>query len=110
MSALSAMPGSCRWTAWGYKSEQNWLLRGGTLQDDGIGGSLGLQATVGTKTRTALLDEIIAPPCFVLWAETQTRSTGCPHPCALPGKDSEVVAPLRPGGLTDTEGKYAPWF
>jgi len=28
------------------EASQNWLLRGGTLQDDGIGGSLGLQATV----------------------------------------------------------------
>src|SRR5258708_26277712 len=48
------------------EASQNWLLRGGTLQDDGIGGNLGLQATVSTKTRTALLDEIIAPPSFGL--------------------------------------------
>jgi hypothetical protein len=93
------------------EESQNWLLRGGTLQDDGIGGSLGLQATVGTKTRTALLDEIITPPCFVLL-----------------GRDSDPLDRLSPamqadwqrlggrsayfglGGLTDTEGKYAPWF
>jgi hypothetical protein len=93
------------------EESQNWLLRGGTLQDDGIGGSLGLQATVGTKTRTALLDEIITPPCFVLL-----------------GRDSDPLDRLSPamqadwqrlggrsayfglGGLTDTEGKYAPGF
>src|SRR5882757_8495403 len=47
-------------------ASQNWVLQGGTLQDDGIGGRMGLQATVGTKTRSALLDEIIPPPSFVL--------------------------------------------
>jgi 2-polyprenyl-6-methoxyphenol hydroxylase-like FAD-dependent oxidoreductase len=93
------------------EASKNWLLRGGTVQDDGIGGNLGLQGKVGTRTRTALLDEIIPPPSFVLL-----------------GRDGDPVdrlsAPMRaawqrlggrsahfgPGGLADSEGKYAAWF
>jgi 2-polyprenyl-6-methoxyphenol hydroxylase-like FAD-dependent oxidoreductase len=41
--------------------DKSWLLQGGTLQDDGIGGNLGLQATVSTGTRTGLLDEVHTP-------------------------------------------------
>jgi hypothetical protein len=36
-------------------------MAGGTPQDDGIGGNLGLQGKVGAGTQTALLDEVIAP-------------------------------------------------
>lgn len=44
----------------------DWTLSGGTLRDDGAGGKLGLQATVGTPGRTALLDDVLPPPGFVL--------------------------------------------
>src|SRR6266851_5525203 len=39
------------------EATKNWLLQGGTIQDDGIGGTLGVQATVGDGDRTALLDD-----------------------------------------------------
>jgi 2-polyprenyl-6-methoxyphenol hydroxylase-like FAD-dependent oxidoreductase len=92
-------------------ASQNWLLRGGTLQDDGIGGSLGLQATVGTKTQTALLDEIIAPPCFILLGRDSDPVDRLSPPMRaawqrLGGRSAH----FGPGGLADTEGKYAPWF
>jgi len=93
------------------EASQNWLLRGGTLQDDGIGGNLGLQATVGTKTRTALLDEIIAPPSFVLLGRdsdpVDRLSTPMREAWERLGGNS---AHFGPGGLTDTEGKFAQWF
>jgi 3-(3-hydroxy-phenyl)propionate hydroxylase len=91
-------------------ASKNWSLRGGTLQEDGIGGTLGVQAHVGTGARTALLDEIV-PPGFL-----------------LPGRDrdpAELLSPVQravwrqlggrsahfgPGGFTDTDGKYAAWF
>ena len=93
------------------EASQNWLLRGGTLQDDGIGGSLGLQAVVGTKTRTALLDEIIAPPSFVLLGRDSDPVDRLSPPMRaawqrLGGRSAH----FGPGGLADTEGKYAPWF
>jgi 2-polyprenyl-6-methoxyphenol hydroxylase-like FAD-dependent oxidoreductase len=93
------------------EASQNWHLRGGTLQDDGIGGSLGLQATVGTKTRTALLDEIIAPPGFVLLGRDSDPLDRLSPPVGaawqrLGGRSTH----FGPGGLTDTEGKYAQWF
>jgi 2-polyprenyl-6-methoxyphenol hydroxylase-like FAD-dependent oxidoreductase len=87
------------------------LLRGGTLQDDEIGGRLGLQATVGTATRTALLDEIVPPPGFVLLGRdgdpldrlsTSTRAVWQ----RLGGRSAH----FGPGGLTDADGKYAAWF
>jgi 2-polyprenyl-6-methoxyphenol hydroxylase-like FAD-dependent oxidoreductase len=92
-------------------ASQNWVLQGGTLQDDGIGGSLGLQATVGTKTRSALLDEIIAPPCFVLLGRDSDPVDRLSPPIRaawqrLGGRSAH----FGPGGLADTEGKYAPWF
>jgi 2-polyprenyl-6-methoxyphenol hydroxylase-like FAD-dependent oxidoreductase len=92
-------------------ASQTWLLRGGTLQDDGIGGSLGLQATVGTKTQTALLDEIIAPPCFVLLGRDSDPVDRLSPPMRaawqrLGGRSAH----FGPGGLADTEGKYAQWF
>jgi 2-polyprenyl-6-methoxyphenol hydroxylase-like FAD-dependent oxidoreductase len=93
------------------EASQNWLLRGGTLQDDGIGGSLGLQATVGTKTQTALLDAIIAPPCFVLLGRDSDPADRLSPPVraawqGLGGRSAH----FGPGGLADTEGKYARWF
>jgi hypothetical protein len=108
----SATPGCKAWRTWTYKkASQNWLLRGGTLQDDGIGGSLGLQAVVGTKTQTALLDEIIAPPCFVLLGRDSDPADRLSPPVRaawqrLGGRSAH----FGPGGLADTEGKYAPWF
>jgi len=93
------------------EASQNWLLRGGTLQDDGIGGNLGLQAAVGTNTRTALLDEIIAPPCFVLLGRDSDPADRLSPPMRaawqrLGGRSAH----FGPGGLADTDGKYAQWF
>jgi hypothetical protein len=93
------------------EASQNWVLKGGTLQDDGIGGSLGLQATVGTKTRTALLDEIIAPPSFVLLGRDSDPVDGLSPPMRaawqrLGGRSAH----FGPAGLADTDGKYAQWF
>jgi flavoprotein hydroxylase len=93
------------------EASKNWLLRGGTLQDDGIGGGLGLQATVGTQTRTALLDEVIAPPCFVLLGrDSDPVDRLSPPTRAAWQRLGGRSAHFGPGGLTDTEGKYAPWF
>ena len=87
------------------------LLRGGSLRDDEIGGKLGLQANVGTSTRTALLDEIVPPPGFVLLGRdgdplgrlsTSTRAFWQ----RLGGRSAH----FGPGGLTDADGKYAAWF
>jgi 2-polyprenyl-6-methoxyphenol hydroxylase-like FAD-dependent oxidoreductase len=87
------------------------LLRGGSLRDDEIGGKLGLQANVGTSTRTALLDEIVPPPGFVLLGRdgdpvdrlsTSTRAFWQ----RLRGRSAH----FGPGGLTDPDGKYAAWF
>jgi 2-polyprenyl-6-methoxyphenol hydroxylase-like FAD-dependent oxidoreductase len=92
-------------------ASQNWLLAGGTLQDDGIGGNLGLQGKVGTGTQTAFFDEIIAPPSFVLLGRDgdpidrlspQTRASWQ----RLGGRTAHFGS----GGLTDSEGKYASWF
>ena len=92
-------------------ASKNWLLQDGTLQDDGIGGTLGVQARVGTGARIALLDEVIPPPGFLL--------LGGDHDPA------ELLSPAQrtawrqlggrsvhfgPGGLTDAEGKYAAWL
>jgi 2-polyprenyl-6-methoxyphenol hydroxylase-like FAD-dependent oxidoreductase len=89
----------------------DWTLSGGTLKDDGAGGKLGLQATVNTPTRPALLDDVIPPPGFVLLGRD--------------GDPTELLSPVQratwwqlggrsahfgPGGLTDAEGKYAQWF
>jgi 2-polyprenyl-6-methoxyphenol hydroxylase-like FAD-dependent oxidoreductase len=92
-------------------ASQTWLLRGGTLQDDGIGGNLALQATVGTKTRAALLDEIVAPPSFVLLGRDSDPVYRLSPPMRaawqrLGGRSAH----FGPGGLTDPEGKYAQWF
>jgi len=89
----------------------NWLLRGGTLRDDGIGGKLGVQATVGAGTRTALLDSVIPPPAFVLLGRDR-------DPLALLSATQRSAwqrlggraAHFGPDGLTDTEGKYTAWF
>jgi 2-polyprenyl-6-methoxyphenol hydroxylase-like FAD-dependent oxidoreductase len=92
-------------------ASQNWLLAGGTLQDDGIGGYLGLQGKVGTGTQTALLDEIIAPPSFVLLGRDGDPIDRLSPPTRaawqrLGGRTTH----FGPGGLADIEGKYASWF
>jgi 2-polyprenyl-6-methoxyphenol hydroxylase-like FAD-dependent oxidoreductase len=92
-------------------ASQNWLLAGGTLQDDGIGGNLGLQGKVGTGTQTALLDEIIAPPSFVLLGRDGDPIERLSPPTrATLQRLGGRTAHFGPGGLTDSEGKYASWF
>jgi hypothetical protein len=93
------------------EASKNWLLRGGTLQDDGIGGNLALQAIVGTGTRPALLDEILPPPSFVLLGRDgdPVDLLSTPMRAAwqrLGGRSAHFGA----GGLADSEGKYGPWF
>jgi 2-polyprenyl-6-methoxyphenol hydroxylase-like FAD-dependent oxidoreductase len=101
-----------RMTALGIQeAATSWLLRGGTLRDDGIGGNLGVQAKVGAGTRTALLDSVIPPPGFVLLGRdrdpaellSRTQRTSWKQ---LRGRSAH----FGPDGLTDAEGKYARWF
>ncbi|WP_116209799.1 bifunctional 3-(3-hydroxy-phenyl)propionate/3-hydroxycinnamic acid hydroxylase [Streptomyces olivoreticuli] len=92
-------------------AHKNWLLRGGTLRDDGIGGSLGLQATVDGGGRTALLDEVIAPPGFLLLGRDRdpVELLSPPRRAAwrrLGGRSAH----FGPEGLKDAEGAYARWF
>jgi len=90
---------------------RNWPLRGGTLRDDGVGGNLGLQCVVGTRTRVTLLDDVIAPPSFVLLGRDR-------DPVELLSPTQRAAwrqlrgrsAHFGPGGLADAELKYAPWF
>ena len=93
------------------EASKNWRLRGGTVRDDGIGGRLGLQAIVCTGTRTALLDAVVPPPSFVLLGRhgdpVERLSTPMRDAWQRLGGQS---AHFGPGGLTDTEGKYARWF
>jgi 2-polyprenyl-6-methoxyphenol hydroxylase-like FAD-dependent oxidoreductase len=93
------------------QARSHWPLRGGTLQDDGIGGSLGLQGKVGTQMRTALLDDVISPPAFVLLGRDRDPLE------LLSPMHREAWQRLRghsahfgPSGLRDAEGKYAQWF
>jgi 3-(3-hydroxy-phenyl)propionate hydroxylase len=92
-------------------ASKNWHLHGGTLQDDGIGGTLGVQANVGTGLRTALLDDVVRPPGFVLLGRDGDPA-GLLSPIQrtawreLGGRSAH----FGPGGLTDTDGKYAAWF
>ncbi|MFE4612055.1 bifunctional 3-(3-hydroxy-phenyl)propionate/3-hydroxycinnamic acid hydroxylase [Streptomyces niveus] len=94
-----------------HEVRENWTLRDGTLQDDGIGGGLGLQATVGAGARTGLLDEVVAPGSFLLVGRDRdplellspTHRTAWQQ---LGGRSAH----FGPGGLTDTEGQYAAWF
>jgi 2-polyprenyl-6-methoxyphenol hydroxylase-like FAD-dependent oxidoreductase len=89
----------------------NLILQGGTLQDDEISGRLGLQATVGTSNRTALLDEIIAPPGFVvLGRDGDPLDHVSPATRATWQRLGGRSAHFGPGGLTDADGKYAAWF
>jgi 2-polyprenyl-6-methoxyphenol hydroxylase-like FAD-dependent oxidoreductase len=93
------------------EASKNWLLRGGTVQDDGVGGNLGLQGKVGTRTRTALLDEIIPPPTFVLLGRDGDPVDRLSAPMyaawqRLGGRSAH----FGPGGLVDSEGKYARWL
>ncbi|MFE4668145.1 bifunctional 3-(3-hydroxy-phenyl)propionate/3-hydroxycinnamic acid hydroxylase [Streptomyces sp. NPDC056716] len=94
-----------------HEVRMNWTLRGGTLQDDGIGGGLGLQARVGAGTRTGPLDEVIAPGTFLLLGrdEDPLDVLSPAHRTAwhrLGGRSAH----FGPGGLTDPEGAYAAWF
>jgi hypothetical protein len=89
----------------------HWPLRSGTLRDDGIGGNLGLQAKVTTQTRTALLDDVIAPPSFVLLGrDCDPVDLLSPTQRAAWQQLGGRSAHFGSGGLTDSEGKYAPWF
>lgn len=90
---------------------KNWQLRGGTVRDDGIGGLLGRQAIVGTGTETALLDVVVPPPSFVLLGRNSDPVEHLSEPMRaawqlLGGRSAH----FGPGGLIDTEGKYAQWF
>src|SRR5882757_9995645 len=90
---------------------RNWPLRGGTLRDDGGGRNLGLQCVVGTRTRVTPLDDVIAPPSFVLLGRDR-------DPVELLSPTQRAAwrqlrgrsAHFGPGGLADAELKYAPWF
>jgi 3-(3-hydroxy-phenyl)propionate hydroxylase len=92
-------------------ASENWRLQGGTVREDGIGGTLSVQARVGTGERTALLDEMVPPPGFLLLGRDRdpgellsaTQRTAWTK---LQGRSVH----FGPGGLTDAEGKYAAWF
>jgi len=92
-------------------ASKNWLLRGGTLQDDGIGGTLGVQAQVGTGSRTAPLDELVPPPGFLLLGRDRDPAEllSPAHRTAWHRLGGRSVH-FGPGGLTDPDGKYAAWF
>jgi hypothetical protein len=92
-------------------AHQNWPLRGGTVSNDGIGGNLGLQAKVGQGTRTALLDDVLAPPGFVLLGRDRdpvTQLSPIQHAAwrELQGRGAH----FGPGGLADVDGAYGQWF
>jgi 2-polyprenyl-6-methoxyphenol hydroxylase-like FAD-dependent oxidoreductase len=90
---------------------KHWPLRGGTLRDDGIGGSLGLQSLVGTPTKTALFDDIVPPPGFVLLGRDRDPvDLLAPSRRAVWDRLGGRSAHFGPGGLEDVEGKYAFWF
>jgi hypothetical protein len=90
---------------------KHWPLGGGTLRGDGIGGGLGLQAKVGTQVRTAPLDEVIAPPGFVmLGRDRDPVDLLSPAQRAVWQRIGGCSAHFGPGGLKDVEAKYAPWF
>jgi hypothetical protein len=92
-------------------ANKDWPLRGGTLRDDGIGGNLGLQAMVTTRMRTALLDDIIAPPSFVLLGrDVDPVELLSPIQRAAWQQLGGRSAHFGPGGLKDAEAKYAAWF
>jgi hypothetical protein len=86
-------------------------LRSGTLRDDGIGGNLGLQAKVGTSTQTALLDDVINPPSFVLLGRHRDPvDLLSPTQRAAWHQLGGRSASFGTGSLQDVEGKYASWF
>jgi 2-polyprenyl-6-methoxyphenol hydroxylase-like FAD-dependent oxidoreductase len=90
---------------------KHWPLGGGTLRGDGIGGGLGLQAKVGTQVRTAPLDEVIAPPGFVmLGRDRDPVDLLSPTQRAVWQRIGGCSAHFGPGGLKDVEAKYVPWF
>jgi 2-polyprenyl-6-methoxyphenol hydroxylase-like FAD-dependent oxidoreductase len=93
------------------EANKNWPLRDGTLRDDGIGGTLGLQGKVWTGRQTALLDEVIPPPCFLLLGrDVDPVELLSPVQRAAWEHLSGRSAHFGPGGLEDAEGKYAKWF
>ncbi|MFJ2831422.1 bifunctional 3-(3-hydroxy-phenyl)propionate/3-hydroxycinnamic acid hydroxylase [Streptomyces sp. NPDC087263] len=92
------------------EASKNWNLQGGTLQDDGIGGTLGVQAQVGTGTRTALLDEMVAPGFLMLGRDRDPAGLLSPVQRTAWQQLGGRSAHFGPGGLTDPEGKYAAWF
>jgi len=92
-------------------AHQNWTLRDGTVRDDGVGGALGLQATVGSGPRTALLDDVIAPPGFVLLGlDRDPVGLLSPVQQAAWRQLRGHSAHFGPGGLADVDGRYAQWF
>ena len=93
------------------QAHKDWPLRSGTLRDDGIGGKLALQAKVRTGSRTALLDDVVAPPCFLLLGrDRDPAELLSPIQRAAWQRLGGRTAHFGPGGLHDAEGKYAPWF
>jgi 3-(3-hydroxy-phenyl)propionate hydroxylase len=92
-------------------AQQDWPLRGGTLHDDGTGGTLAVQSRVGTPSQAVLFDDVITPPGFVLLGRDR-------DPVALLTPTQRAAwqqlggrgAHFGPGGLTDTDGTYAAWF
>jgi 3-(3-hydroxy-phenyl)propionate hydroxylase len=89
----------------------DWTLSGGTLRDDQIGGKLGLQATVSTPTGSALLDDVVPPPGFVLLGrDSDPAELLSPAQRATWHRLRGRSVHFGPGGLTDAEGKYAQWF
>ncbi|HWG25313.1 bifunctional 3-(3-hydroxy-phenyl)propionate/3-hydroxycinnamic acid hydroxylase [Actinospica sp.] len=90
-------------------ASKNWRLQGGTLREDDVSGTLSVQARVGA--RAVLLDEAIPPPGFLLLGRDR-------DPAELLSPDQRAAwsrlqgrsVHFGPGGLTDTEGKYAAWF
>jgi 2-polyprenyl-6-methoxyphenol hydroxylase-like FAD-dependent oxidoreductase len=93
------------------QAHKDWPVRSGTVRDDGIGGNLSLQGKVRTGSRTTLLDDVVTPPCFVLLGrDRDPAELVSPMQHAAWQQLGGRSAHFGPGGLSDTEGKYAPWF
>jgi 2-polyprenyl-6-methoxyphenol hydroxylase-like FAD-dependent oxidoreductase len=92
------------------EASKNWSLRSGTLQEDGIGGTLSVQAHVGTGARTALLDEMVPPGFLLLGRDSDPAALLSPAQRAAWQQLGGRSAHFGPGGFTDTDGKYAAWF
>jgi 2-polyprenyl-6-methoxyphenol hydroxylase-like FAD-dependent oxidoreductase len=93
------------------EASKDWVLEGGTLREDGIGGTLSIQAQVGSGARTALLDEVVPPPGFLLLGRDRDPvELLSPAQHAAWSQLGGRSVHFGPGGFTDTEGKYAAWF